>query len=113
VLPESSLNAGRTYWYWSGRSNLWLLGFLGILTPANFCIKWWRLGPATRSANGVALFGVAFCIVGIWFNYFRHVRQVNQLPEQVSEKLVARLSRSAFGMCLLGYGMLLQASFLH
>jgi len=80
---------------------------------ADICVRWWRLGPATRSADALALFGVTFCIVAIWFNYFRHVRQLNQLPEQVSEKLVARLSRTAFGMCLMGYLMLLEGLLLH
>jgi hypothetical protein len=74
---------------------------------ADACVRWWRLGPATRSADAIAFFGVAFCIVAIWFSYFRHVRQLNQLPEQVSVKLVDGLSRTAFGMCLFGYLLLL------
>jgi hypothetical protein len=113
VLPESSLSVGKTYSYWSRRTNVWLLGFFGILMLADIGVRCWRLAPATRSADALALFAVAFCIVAIWLNYFRHVRQLNQLPEQISDKLVARLSRTAFGMCLIGYLMLLEGLLLH
>ena len=112
MLREFPLNAGRTYYYWLRRSNLWLSALMAVLMLANISLRWWRLEPMTRSANSIAIFAVAFCTVAIWLNYLSNVRQLNQLPKEVSEKLVARLSRSAFAMCLLGYVMALEGLFL-
>ena len=62
-----------------------------------------------RGVGRFSLFAVAFLVAVLWCLYFVHVRALNKLPESVSEKLVARLSSTAFSMSMLGYGMLMEA----
>ena len=73
----------------------------------------WRLGATLDGVDRISLFAIPSFIIALWLLYFVHVRALNRLPESVSEKLLARLSSTAFSMCMLGYVMLMEALLMH
>jgi hypothetical protein len=96
--------------YWSRRTELLGLSLIGVLMLANVGIRFWRAWEGrSKGLDCFALGCIAFMIVGIWIVALRHARDLDKLAGQTEERLVARLSNSAFAIGFLGYMMLLEA----
>ena len=95
--------------YWSRRTELLMLTFLGIAMMADVGLRLWRSWAAPDSLDRLALGSIAFMIVALWVALFRHVRQLDKLAGHVEEKALNRLSTCASAIGTLGLVMLLDA----
>jgi len=95
--------------YWSRRTELLMLGLLGIGIMANIGVRLWRAWTAPDSLDRLVLCIVACMIVGTWALLLRHARDIDKLAGHAEEKVLARLSSSAYGIAFAGYLMLLEA----
>jgi len=92
--------------YWSRRTALLMLGLIGSLALANVVVRLWRL-----RANSDDIFVLGFLAVGIvatWFLCFMHMRALDKLTDQSQEKILVRLSSTAYAMGFFGYLMIIE-----
>jgi len=86
-----------------------MLALLGSLTLANVGVRLWRV---RANADDLDIFVLGFIAIGIvvtWFLCFMHMRALDKLTDQSEEKILVRLSSSAYVMAFLGYLMISEA----
>lgn len=86
-----------------------MLALIGSMALANVGVRLWRLRANSDGLDIFVLSFIAIGIVAIWFFCFMHMRALDKLADQSEEKILLRLSFSAYGMCFFGYMMIMEA----
>ncbi len=86
-----------------------MLGLIGSLALANVVVRLWRLRANSDGLDILVLGFIAIGIVVIWFLCFMHMRALDKLTDQSEEKILVRLSSTAYAMGFFGYLMIIDA----